>query len=379
MKRRLTQIAFWVCVVATLFTGCGEAKGKLYSKSQVKGHVQEEVPSEKYSLESVESMDDSSVSLEIYTFKSKERDLEFKVENTRTIVTYYTQLYGRVVHVFYADAVHELYQDSVDQIWANSQIKPDGNKVIISSFDDIKNLSIVLAKLNDCYRQELKYNTQEWLTDNPLADYAIRMDSTVEGWNQVSICEVEIDGSLDEKALYDYLTFSYASRVKEGVIEDETLTDDIVNKGHVSRIKSIMLADVNLSELSYQKAYDKHMINNTNEVYESGYCYALGDYVFPINVLCDEEYAPRMFEELLQKTGTYADLQASVVKNKEDEIESFEFIKGGKKISIDYVTCEDWTSPISATYVVGVRVSDLAELLGLSVTVNEEDGYVRFD
>ena len=390
--RKSIFLSVMVFVAVTMLTGCG-AQGRLYGKSKVLEYMEDEVPQEKYSLKSVEQVPDADVSTEIYTFQSKERDLEFVAENTRSSVFVDSAVYGRAIVSKYVEAVHEYYQDDIEDILKDSDLAIDGKRIYVESYEDLASLVDYFAAADDVYKEELDYNSEDWLIDNPYEKYSLfvaRSDSI-----NVNFGSLAINGTWDNDKLLDYVSFCYASAVKEGRLETEVIPQKYIDTAHVSTLHHIYLNGEDLSQKAHATAKKKKLNNNSDGMYYSGYCYKLEDYVVPLNVaLTDEKYAPWMLEEVFDildadydikydrgvVTWEYSNEKWEIkASEKDNEIQSFAVKKDGKKVDIPYVTCGEWTSPITATYIVGIRATDFADIFDLKMQVDEFGDCIKFE
>lgn len=390
--KKFLFLCLTVFVAATMLTGCGK-QGRLYGKSKVLDYMQEKVPQEKYSLKSVEKVPDADVSTEIYTFQSKERDLEFVAKNTRNAVFSDAGVYGKAIVPQYVEAVHELYQEDIEYILERSDLTIDGRRIYVESYKDLVRLAGYMAAADDVYKAELDYNSGDWLIDNPYEEYNLfvaRSDSI-----NVSFGSVAINGTWDIDKLLDYVSFCYASAIKEGRLEPEVLPQKYSDVAHISTLHHIYLNGEDISEKAHATAKKKKLNNNSEGMYTSGYCYKLEDYIVPLNVgLTDDQYAPQMMEEVFELLGADYDIEygRGVVSweyngdkweikahDTDNEIQSFVLKKNGKKVDIPYVICGEWTSPISGTYVVGIRATDFADIFDLKMQVDEYGDCIKFE
>lgn len=397
MRNRKTYIFLLSLLAAMMLTGCGP-QGKLHKKSYVTRVVKEEVPTEKYKLVSVEKVKDAPTTTELYTYQSKERDMTFNVLNTRRAVLSEANLYGKAVIVKYMEGIIQFYMDEILAAEATYPIPIDRDNVYIHGFADLEAAAKLFAQIDDVYKKELQYNTAEWLQENPLQEYYLQLQLVDENEKESKerVCRVPIDATWDYDSLYDYLCHKYASAIKEGKITDDSVPADVMAKGHISDMKKIVIRGTDIIEAAYNKAYEKHLVNNTDSSYYGGYCYALSDYVIPLSVgTTTEEYAPQTTEEILDTLGISYEVsykkgsihwtyngdkyEMKTTEDSDRHIVDFKVLKNGKDCDIPYVTYDSFTSPVNPTYMVGIRVTDLAKLFGLSVSVDEENATIYFE
>ena len=384
IRNSILAIGVLMCVA---MTGCG-AKGSLYSKKVVLTKVSENIPSEKYEFVSVEPVPDADTSTEIYTFRSLERDMEFEAVNTRVPITYGAGAHTKRLQLYYDTAVHNYYRGRIDDIILHNRFETKKDDIFVTGYNDLSGVSQMLAEADDVYKEERQFNTEKWMASNPAVIYSIRLPGT-----NKRVCGVPINGTWDVEKLYGFLEYSYATLAKTGEIEDSTIPRDVIAKGHVKTLQSIIIDGVNISENAYQNAKAEHVYNNSHDIYYADYCYELGDYVIPIDcALTDSDYAPLIWEEVL---GILADnYEISYKKGrilwecngskyvlkaqKDDDGIRFLVSKDGTECDIPYVVSGDWTSPITCTYIVGIRATDFANLMGLDMRVDEEEGVLEF-
>ena len=390
--RKSMLFALTALLAVTMLTGCG-AHGRLYGKSKVLKCMEDEVSQEKYSLKSVEKVPDADVSTEIYTFQSKDRDLEFVAKNTRSSVFPDSAVYGRAIIPQYVEAVHGYYQDDIENILENSDLVIDGKRIYVESYEDLAGLVDYLTAADDVYKEELNYNSEDWLIDNPYEKYSLfvaRSDSI-----NVNFTSLAINGTWSSDKMLDYVSFCYASAIKEGRLEAEAIPQKYKDSAHISTLHHIYLNGEDLSQKAHATAKKKKLNNNSESMYYSGYCYKLEDYVIPLNVgLTDEKYAPQIMEEIFDLLDVDYDIEydRGVVSweynnekwkieahEKDNEIQSFIIKKDGKEVDIPYVICGEWTSPISGTYVVGIRATDFADIFDLKMQADEFGDCIKFE
>lgn len=397
MRNKRIHILLLSLLAVLMLSGCGP-QGKLYKKSHVIKVVKEEVPTEKYKLVSVEKVKDAPTTTELYTYQSKERDMTFNVLNTRRAVLSEANLYGKAVVVKYMEAIIQFYIDDILAAEATYPTPVERTNVYLQSFEDLEKAAKMLAQIDDVYKKELQYNTAEWLQENPLQEYYLQVQFVDENQKERKerVCRVPINATWDYDSLYDYVCHKYASAIKEGKIADDSVPADVMAKGHISDMKKIVIRGTDIVESAYNKAYEKHLVNNTESSYYGGYCYALSDYVIPLSVgTTTDEYAPKTTEEILETLGISYEVsykkgsinwtyngdkyEMKTTENSDRYIVDFKILKNGKDCNIPFVTYNSFTSPVNPTYMVGIRVADLAQLFGLSVSVDEENSTIYFE
>ena len=376
--------------------GCGAPDGSLYSKSKVLERVRDKVPSENFTLDFIEPVPDSKVSTEIYHFKSSDRDFEFTATNTRTNMLFEDAVYGKTVIVNYADAVHNLYIDDITNTINNSGLSTDGSRIRIDNYMDLDLVSSALYEADSYYSLEKAYNSEDWMEMNPATIFSIdKTYKTDDGqYKAENFCSIKIHGSWTKDSLYDYLCYKYASSIKEGLINDDSVPTGILEKGHISSLKKFYVNDIDIVSTCYENAFQNRLKNNQESAYWPGYCYLLNDYVIPINVgITDDDYAPKIFEEVMSilnldyeikyKSGvtTWKSGGSSwkmTATNNDYGITSFSLSKDSKDYPISCVDYRDFTSPVQGTYWVGITATDFADIFDLDMKIDEENSSIYF-
>lgn len=390
MEKIFTTII--ICILALSFVGCGP-NGKLYKKSYVLRRVSNTVPSEKYKFVKKEPVPDASASTEIYYFESLERDLQFRAVNTRLPAFFESGLYARNIQVKYTEDVHSLYENDLYKTLENYGYSFKKKRFYIYSFDDLKRVADGIAKADDIYKNELNYNSAEWLYENP----AMRCPITLKKENQsgkediYEIGGIYINGTWENKMLYDYICYKYASCVADGKFEDETIPEKVMKTAHVTTLDHVYINDIEVSKTAYEKSKENGTYNNSDYSYYAEYCYKLNDYVIPYNpATVGKECGPNPVEGYLDilapgyeveyrkgkikwdYNGSHFESNAS--EGRQGYINSFIIYKDGKDINIPYITCGEWSSPVRGVYMVGITATDFANLFNMTVEIDEENG-----
>ena len=207
MKKKLLLM---LCLCSLVFCGCGGPNAALYSKKHVLNAVAEVVPSEKYSLISIEKQEGN---VRIYHFKSDERELYFdavsyrdceKVDGEPVPLSYY-----KALDINYDEAVMQLYLEPVKEMLKSNTLFKSTEYVSPSlgyycfSYDrDAEYIAFTVGKADSIYQEELKYNSAEWLKEHPL--YTIDVAYQV-GDDRYFMPKYEINGSLNKDLLIKHM------------------------------------------------------------------------------------------------------------------------------------------------------------------------------
>lgn len=395
MKRTFTAIL--ICIFILSLVGCGP-NGKLYKKSYVLDKVADNVPSEKYEFVKKEKVPDADVSTEIYYFKSLERDLQFRAISTRFSAFFDSGLYTKGLQIKYADDVHELYENDLNRVLESYGYSTERIRFYIHSYNDLDKVAEGIVKADDIYKNELNYNTAEWMFNNPAKRCLITLRKENENGKEdnYEIGGIYINGSWNYKMLYDYLCFKYASCVADGKFEDDTIPYEVMKSTHVTTLEHVYINDIEVSKIAYERSKENGTYNNSDYSYYADYCYKLNDYVIPYNpAAVPKECGPNPVEGYLEilapgyeveyKKGKISwdynesHFESSATTNKEGYINDFVIYKDGKNINIPYVTCGEWTSPVRGLYMVGITATDFANLFNMTVEIDEENGCLYFN
>lgn len=383
-----------VLMVLSMFClcSCQGKDGDLYTKKEVINKVKDKI-AERHEFDHVESFMDEVPKREIYYFKSKERDLTFTVLSTlnEVWIDSPTGLYQKYIRIDYDDAIRELYKDEIESILSPYK----GEKgLVYKSFDELKGISDALCKADDVYVRELQYNSEKWLEINPYA--TVSMNFMDEEGNLTHICSFRIDGGYDEERTYSHLANSHITAIKDGRINDDSVPAELLEKGSLSNLKYIYINDVNYSQYVMDAAKKDDLHNRVNEYdYESGrygaYYYSdYDEYVIQLDcAVTDETYAPQYLKNLFELLNIDGEIkykkgqvswkyegdsyEIKAAEDKDGGIEDFRIYKNGEDLSLDYTQYRETNSPINATYLVGIRLSDFEEIFNLRSEVDENE------
>lgn len=381
---------------------CTDIDGDLASEKDVLQKVKEEVPSEKYEYVKVEHFTDKSPKEDIYYFKSKDRELEFQVLSTLHSfgIDGATLGYDEYIYVKYAEAVHELYMDRVNQVFEELSVDKRGN-YCYQSYDDLKDIAEKLVKADQIYKEELQYNSAEWIADNPVCTIWFAYQWIDENGQQDSFktFSVSLDGTISYDEVYDWITYEHMKNLSENRISDNTIPEDQMSRVHKERLNYIYFGMTNVSEEAYEDANARNLTNNSrgngNDFYASYYYYPLDTYLILINTgITDENYAPQLMEHYTKALGydcevKYGKGQISwemngskweirAKQNSDHAITEFDFYKDGTPQHVKYFTSNDSGSHVNCTYLVGITVEDFAKIFDLKWQCEEDYDTLSF-
>lgn len=386
---------FLVMFMFTL-TACTNIDGDLASKAKVSKQVAAEVVNEEYEFVSVEHYDDERPKRDVYTYRSKERDMTFEVLSTLREINIDGSVlgYSRYIHVGYVEAVQNQYADQMEEILGGFEKNKFGD-LLYESFDDLVDVAKTYEKLSDVYKAELAYNTAEWMDEHPLCKLSFSHErSDYEGF-YLSVFGYGINGHLTYDYIYGYITYKHAEAVKSGEIVDETMPEEQLQRLHSVELRRVCYNYDNLAEIACEKAFKDRLKNNMDSAYYSLYYYPWDTYVIILDCgLTDEDYAPKCMEtygdafgfdcEVLSKKGQInwryegSDYQLTAKDDDRNYITEFKITKDGVDLNMPYITCRSEISPVGASYVVGIPVERFAELFHKDYVIDEDNSTVMF-
>lgn len=402
MKKKIAGVL--LIVILLVLTGCVTADGKVYGTREVLRYVND-ICREEYELLGRELIEKKPDNMEYY-FCTKERGLEFKANSYLSpiwIDATETSFYDKKISCDYVSVVHDLYYEEAETIIEKSPLCVPGDmysfRMYILSFSDIDRIVDTILAADEIYQQELAYNSKEFLEKYPLMSVHLvwnrnqKEAQTQDTW--VNVADIDINGQNDREELSERLAEAYVQGCVDGEIENmDGIPDQYLDAAHVSYLNTIRL---NGEEMLYDcddNPAASFSLSTENYKY-SWYNDALGSYmmVTDIGMYWDNMSYPLIVREYVHALdGTY-DTQRNgnkcistwtigadtwVMKGSyDDDIQSLTVEKNGKRLEIDYITCEE-DHNVGATFCVGVTVEDFCELFDLDYEVDEAAGEIRF-
>lgn len=389
---------FFVCMgMMMILTSCGSIDDDPKNKSEVNKEVAEKVKNEKYEFVSVEHYDEERPKRDVYTYHSRERDMTFEAVSTLSPfgLDGSTMGYHKVVYVNYEEAVHNQYADQMEEILKGFD-RDQRDFLIYDSFDELEEIAQAIAQLNDMYKEELAYNPQEWLIQNPLCKISFCYERVENDGHYISVFGIPVDGTHTYEDIYPYITYRHAEAVKVGkIVDDGTTPDDQLARVHAASLENIFYQGNNLSKSASEDAFQNSLANNIDSSYNSDYYYPWDTYVILLNCgLTDETYAPKWIECYGNAFGFDVNVQykkgkvswnydgstyeMTAKEESRNHISDFKISKDGEDLNIPYIVYDDYLSPVGATYVVGIPVERFAELFHKDYQIKEESSILEF-
>lgn len=403
MKKRIAGVL--LIVILLVLTGCVTKDGKVDGPRVVLRYV-DGICGEDYELLGRELIEQKPDNMEYY-FRTKERGLEFKANSYLSPISIdgsQLGLYDKEISCNYVSVVHDLYYEKAKAVIKQSPLcVPDEfyfSRMYVLSFSDIEEIVDAILAADKVYQQELTYNSPEFLEKYPLMTVHLVWNKTEkeartqEHW--VNMTDIAITGQHEREELYDTLAKVYAQKCVDGeIVNADDVPEEYMGKAHVSRLDSIIL---NGEEMLYDcDDNPAASFSLTTEDYK--YCWYSDDLasymmVTDVGMYWDNMSYPLIVREYVHALGGTYDTQRSgdkctstwtigadtwVMKGRyDDEIQSLTVEKNGKRLDIDYVTCEE-DYAVGATFCVGVTVEDFSKMFGLRYEIDEEAGEIRFD
>jgi len=233
-------------LLLTLLAACADANGELASKEKVLNKVNE-TTNEKYELISIDRDTESVPKVDIYHFKSKERDMYFDVISTlRSVGIDESSLgYEQWIMVGYADGVRSVYKERIDKVLEKLEdvgiTKDQNGRYYYSSFDELEEIVRIFVEVDNIYKEELQYNSADWLLENPYDNlqfsfvYKPSADLGENNENEKSIADLgeneksiaifgeNIDGSVEYNSEYERIASRHTSILEQYGIEAVTI------------------------------------------------------------------------------------------------------------------------------------------------------------
>lgn len=393
MKNIIRGMIFIVMLLS--LSGCTDIDGKLESASRVNRKVATEVVNEKYSFVSVEHHDDERPKRDIYTYQSQERNLTFEALSTLQSFGIDGSVLGykKFVDVKYVEAVQNYYAKEMDEILKDFD-RDEHGRLIYHSFEELERIAEAIFQLSEVYKAELHYNTEEWMKKNPLCKISFCFERVECDGYYISVFALNVDGTLQCEEVYKYITYKHAEAAKSGLIKDDSIPEDQLQRVHEASLESIFYNGDNLSKHAVEKALNDRLYNNIDSTYYSYYYYPWDTYVILIDCgLTDENYAPKWMEAYADAFGFPCDVQYKkgkiswtyesseyqiIAKDKEKHITDFKIYKDGVDLKIPYITCDSELSPVGASYLVAVPIDQFADLFHKEYEIKEENKNVEF-
>lgn len=401
-RRRNQKWMIFFLMFLLCLPGCMGKDGEIYGQEEVLEYV-DSICSEPYELVGKELIQEEPDNME-YTFRTTDRDLTFRANSYLSpiwIDATQTSFYRPELSCDYVSVVCDLYREEVREVLrADEGYLEEYGWIYLLSFQDIGRVVETVLAADQVYRQELAYNSLEFLAEHSLTSIHLVWQRSPEEAEEhstwVNLADVGITGQHDRQELYDRLANAYAQLCVDGKIANaEGVPAEYLEGKHVSLLPEIWLNGAEMLYDSEENPYGPYGL--TTDDYK--YCWYSAEresymMVLDIGLISDRMSFPLINREYVQALGgTYhaeaegdvytstwtigADTWTLRAEYDDNEIRSLEAEKNGQPLELPYITVED-DFHVSATFCVGVTVEDFGRLFGLDGEVREEEGRVEW-
>lgn len=384
-------------------TGCLGADAEIYGQETVLDYV-DTVCDEPYRLTGQQLVEQTPDRME-YTFKTSDRDLTFTADSYLEPVTIDGSVfsYTREISCDYVNAVHDLYRDDIKKILEeNPRYLPEHGWFYLLSFNDINSIVYSVLDADKVWQQELAFHDQAWLKKNSVTYihlvYHTSQEEADAHSDWVNLTDISVTGSNTFENLYDKISNAYIQKAVDKEITDPSIPEHLLydSDHHVSTLTSITL---NGSEMLYDneenpassyglttedyktvwwsEGEDSHMILSDIGMITDNMSYPLiiREYVDQMG----GEYSVKVTEDQYESRWTIGQSTwvMDVTYTDKGKIQKFGLTRNGEPIRVDILTSDD-DPHVTATFVVGMKVSDFSKMLGMTYTINEAERTLVF-
>ncbi|MGN0389285.1 MAG: hypothetical protein ACI4L2_00620 [Wujia sp.] len=103
----------------------------------------------------------------------------------------------------------------------------------IKNYAELQDVAQTVYEVSQLYSNEQQYNSESWVTENPLIELSVIWDSQNEEktYRDIILYSFHITGMEEEDSILHELEIKYAEWIKEGRIpEDEMVPDSIMKQ-----------------------------------------------------------------------------------------------------------------------------------------------------
>ena len=345
---------------------------KQNAKAYVMAYVKKQCPEDFRLLSAVPVQDKSSDSIQ-YTFETARRKLIFTATatyNKHSIKPYITCDYKETIRYLYAEQIYEeLLQCSCYNKSGGPVPFPDSPFIsfYIGSYSDLEETAATLDKCNQIYAEELAYNSQGFLEENPVSKVHIELEMNAKTrlhFTNSNISYEAIDGNTKE--LLPSLSLSYAQIFKDHPDADPgDIPEKYMNMVHVSNLRMTLdednLEPDDFGYCWYNKNADTYMVG----LYANQSSLLVYDYLdlLDMDYTVDSDWATICWEN---RDGKW-ELKRQQDKDGNLLREGMVLTKNGTPLSCltESEDKDDYT-------IVSVPVEDFAHMFDLNYSIEEE-------
>lgn len=397
MKNRKALLLILLVIASFVLGGCG-GKGPVASKGEAEKYVKD-LCDEDFELTNKETISEDPHKV-VYTFKSKQRDLEFEVTASREPLGgfHFMEEFITVPEMRdnYKQKVYEYYEDRIESVL--DTMENERGELFVSSTEDIKTIAEALYQANVIYQEERNYNSQEFMMANPYRGariYGFRKDGST-----FYFSVVDINGSYENAGkISEIIRKDLAQKITDDTMSAETYTglDEEISSTHVSKLEHIYLNDEELLYDSKEGQYtyygpdtDRYLYSDYDYDKESymmqidcgmeasgGTAYIVQEYVERLGgnyqiVTTDQEGNVKDLETKWDLNGHTYTMKAHYDNNAEIRLSKIKFYKDGKDMGIEASQCN------KATFIAVITADDFCKLFDLTYKVDESTRSISF-
>ncbi len=330
-----------------------------------------------------------------YCFRTRGRNLEFNVY--RFIKIDQKNKKSIVFESEYANKVRDLYRDDIEALFDKYEFGY-AKGVLITDTKQTDQLIKDLYTANKIYRQELKYNSMDFLKEHPIGELTVwgcETENTTSDFHL--ICSYVIDGQkFDTKTQIDQLKNTIASDIKDKLLSNTLYTglSDQMASIHKSKLNHIylddkeMLYDINKSDYCYYGLYTEnyryaYFDDNTQKYMMSVDCGLIDDKFGSVPLII-AEYMNKLDgsfeilttdqdeEKLALKTRWEYNGHQWIMSSKYDEdLHNVKVSKDGEPLDLDFHKGVDY-------HVVSLSAEDFCKLFDFDYKVDEDADSIYF-
>lgn len=381
MRRKISLLT--ITLVVLILTACTSSTGEPYGKVRVLLYAGNICENEDFESLYCVRVDDEPTNDE-YCFQT-DRGLVFTVNS---YLSYFSIDGGTAAFCTkelksdYVDSVHAIYDSKIDELFECY--------IDINNYEDIDRVVQLIYSANAIYAQELEYNTEEFLEENPNRTATICV-ITDDGEESI-IAYIPIDGLGDEESIRGEIEKAYTQVIYDGEKIDDTVPDSMLTQIHTTPLEHIYL---NGNEMLYdtkENSYSDYALS-TDKYTGAWYDYTIDSYI----VYCDigkiySGSSPLIINEYIQELGEEYTIETKnnlftrkiyvsewsigediweMQSKTNDGVKDFKVYKNGELLDITYYTYDEMNK-IGSTLVVALSVEDFAQLLNLDYVIDEE-------
>lgn len=400
MKGHIIRKIFPLLLLSTCLTGCLGADAEIYGKKEVLNYV-DTVCDEPYRLKGQRLVEQTPDRME-YTFEVTDRDLTFTADSYLSPITIDASTigYSREISCNYVNTVQDQYREELKNVLKeNPHYLPEYGWIYLLSFDDIDEAVKTVLEGDKVWQKELAYHNEEWLKKHSITQihfvYHTSEEEAETHSDWINLTDVAVTGNNTYDDLYKKIADCYAQKVTDGDITDSLVPDNYQEGRHVSTLTSIQL---NGEEMMYDNEENPaSSYGLTTEDYKTVWWNEEEDsymILSDIGMIRDDMSYPLIIREYVDALG--GDYSVKVkgdryesqwtigsntynmdVTYDDGTIRKFRLTRNGKPVKIDILTYTD-DPHVSATFVVGMRVSDFSKMLDMTYQIDETTRTLSF-